>query len=90
MTATCFSPMGGHIVCGKHWAKHLLKRMGYVKRRASTKAKVSVSDFEECKSQFLFDIQTMVEMEEIPNETVINWDHTGIDYVPVSNWTMAA
>lgn len=28
-------------------------------------------------------------MEDIPNELVINWDHTGIHYVPVSNWTMA-
>ncbi len=28
-------------------------------------------------------------MEEIPSELVINWDHTGIHYVPVSNWTMA-
>ena len=28
-------------------------------------------------------------MEDIPNELVINWDHTGINYVPVSNWTMA-
>jgi hypothetical protein len=28
-------------------------------------------------------------MEDIPNDLVINWDHTGIHYVPVSNWTMA-
>ena len=25
----------------------------------------------------------------MPNELVINWDHTGIDYVLASNWTMA-
>ena len=28
-------------------------------------------------------------MEDIPNELVISWNHTEIDYVPVSNWTMA-
>ena len=28
-------------------------------------------------------------MEEIPAQLVINWDHTGIHYVLVSNWTMA-
>ena len=28
-------------------------------------------------------------MEEIPDELVINWDQTGIKYVPVSQWTMA-
>ena len=28
-------------------------------------------------------------MEEVPNDLIINWDHTGINYVPTSNWTMA-
>ena len=28
-------------------------------------------------------------MEEIPSDLIINWDHTGIHYVPVSNWTLA-
>ena len=27
-------------------------------------------------------------MEEIPPDLIINWDHTGINYVPVSKWTM--
>ena len=27
-------------------------------------------------------------MEEIPDDLIINWDQTGIKYVPVSNWTM--
>ena len=31
---------GGHVVLTKRWAKHLLGRMGFVKRRGSTKAKV--------------------------------------------------
>ena len=30
-----------------------------------------------------------MEMEEIPQKLVIKWDHTGINYVPVSNWMMA-
>lgn len=25
---------------------------------------------------------------DIPPELIYNWDHTGINYVPVSNWTM--
>lgn len=28
-------------------------------------------------------------MKEIPEDLIINWDHTTIHYVPVSNWTMA-
>ena len=78
---------GGHISLSKDWAKGLMKRMGLVKRRASTKAKDSIANFEEVRSQFLFDIKTVVEMDEIPIELICNWDQTG-DYVPVSAWTM--
>ncbi len=77
---------GGHISLTKDWAKSL---MGLVKRRASTKAKVRPDDFEALKSQFLLDIKTVVEMDEIPLDLIINWDQTGINYVPVSSWTMA-
>jgi hypothetical protein len=80
---------GGHIVITKSWARSFLNRMGYVKRRASTKCKVNPIDFEAYKQQFVFDVKTIVQMEEIPMALVINWDHTGIHYVPVSSWTMA-
>ena len=80
---------GGHLCITKSWAKSLLNRLGYVKRRGSSKAKVTVTEFDAYKSQFVYDIETIMEMEEIPKELIINWDHTGIHYVPVSNWTMA-
>lgn len=60
-----------------------------MKRRVSTKAKVTVADFDAYKARFIFDIQAIVELEEIPPDLIINWDHTGIHYVPVSNWTLA-
>lgn len=69
---------GGHVNCCKSWAKSFLQRMGFVKRRASTKAKVNVADFEAIQSQFVFDIRVIVEMENIPPDLIINWDHTGI------------
>ena len=56
----------------------------------SSKAKVSPEKFNEMKAQFLFDVKTIVVMEDIPADLIINWDHTGLNYVPVSNWTMAA
>ena len=65
----------------KNWAKSLMTRMNFVKRRANTKAKVFNADFEEHKEQFVYDVQSIVEFEEIPKELVINWDHTGINYV---------
>ena len=63
--------------------------MGYVKRNATTKASISDVDFEARKEQYLFDIHTIIDMEEIPKELVINWEHTGIHYIPATNWIMA-
>ena len=31
---------------------------------------------------FLSDIKAIVELEEIPQALLFNWDHTGINYVP--------
>ena len=76
---------GGPLELTKNWAKSLLFRMGFVKRRGNTKAKVSVEHFETLKTQFLLDIKATVEMQEIPPELIINWDQTGIKIVPVSH-----
>jgi len=61
--------------------------MNFVKRKATTKAKISNVNFEECKAQLFYDVKAIM---EIPNDLVINWDHTGIHYIPFSNWTMEA
>jgi len=29
-----------------------------------------------------------VVMDKVPSELIINWDQTGLSYVPVSQWTM--
>ena len=87
--ANTLSCNGGHIHTTRDWGKNILRRMGMVKRQASTKAKVSVDDSEELKEQFLLAIKVCVNMEDIPLDLVINWDQTGMHYVPVSSWTMA-
>ena len=79
---------GGHIVLTKSWAKSLLSRMGFVKRRGTTTAKTDVKNFEEMKSQFLFDICSIAVMEEVPSDLIINWDQTSVHYIPTSQWTM--
>ena len=63
--------------------------MGFVGRKATTKAKISVEDFEEIKRDYVLDMEVVVSMNEIPKELIINFDQTGIHYVPVSDWTMA-
>ena len=79
---------GGPIKLTRHWAKSVLDRMNYVKRKASTSAKIDPSHFDELKEQYLLDIKVVVEMMKVPNEFVFNWDHTGINIVPGSQWTM--
>ena len=51
-------------------------------------AKVSIENFQKVKEQFLVDIRAVVKMEDIPFDLIINWDQTGIHYVPVGSWTM--
>jgi len=86
--ANLLAKNGGPIDISKEWAKRLLRRMGLVKRQGTTKAKVNPSNFQMLQKQYLADIRTKVYMEDIPADLIINWDHTGLKYVPVSNWTM--
>ena len=80
---------GGHINLSRQWAYHLLGRMNYVRRKATTsKHKPTPQNFAELKETFLNDIAAVVGMEEITPELVLNWDQTGINLVPVSAWTM--
>jgi len=82
---------GGHVVLQKSWAKYLLAKMKFVKRKTTTKKpKFTVGNFEELKLkvQFLIDIKAVVTMEDIPEDVIVNWDQTAIKYIPLSNWTM--
>ena len=87
--ANLLASNGSGITLTKDWAKYVFKRMGLVKRKGNTKAKVSVEDFAEIKKLFHLDIKGIVGMDEVPSELIINWDQTGLNYVPVSSWTMA-
>jgi len=77
----------GGIKSTEDWAKSLLNRMGYVKRRACSKAKVDVKHFEELRV-FLMNITNIVTMDEIPPQLVINFDQTAINFVSTPSWTM--
>ena len=76
-----------HIDITKDWAKRIFQRMNVVKWQGTTKVKVMPSDFEQLKAQFLSDIRTMVMMEDIPAQLIINWNQAGLKYVPVPDWT---
>ena len=50
--------------------------------------KVTVEHFDELKKLFLLEFNSVVEMDEVPPQLVINWDQMGINYIPISSWTM--
>ena len=75
----------GPITVGKEAALCLLGRIQFVKRKGMTKAKVVPSDFQALEAQFLGDIRSIVIFENIPAKLILNWDHTGLNYVPSSS-----
>ena len=79
---------GGSLTLNNTWAKSLLKRMKYVKRKCSNVGKVAVHKFEYIQDVFLSDIVAEVVMNDIPDSLIINWDHTGLPVVPTGEWTM--
>ena len=40
------------------------------------------------KANYLMDIRGVVEMADIPDDMIINWDHTAMKIVPSCSWTM--
>ena len=55
----------------KDWAKYLFRRMGLVKRKGNTKAKVDVEKFDEVKKLFFQDIRNVIMMDEVPAELIM-------------------
>ena len=76
----------GPISLKKNWAQSI----NMVKRRGSCKANIQFTDekFSEIKDEFLQRFETAVKKYDITPELIYNWDHSGINYVPISSWTM--
>ena len=80
---------GGHIRLTKTWAQSLMHRMGLVKRKASTKkSSITSEKFEEVKTTFLRQVGHFAKAHSVPADLLINWDQTGINVAPSSNYTM--
>ena len=88
---TMLQENGGHIQLTEGWAYSLLKRMNFVMRKASTKTKTSLTqpEFERAKKAYLKKIKETVVDGKIPPELLINFDQTGVNIVPGSQWTQA-
>jgi len=82
---------GEHIKLSLDWAYSLFRRMGYVKRKSTTKARTALTqkEFAAVKKWYLWQIKKAVKDGKIPQELVINWDQTGVNAVASSQWTQA-
>ena len=73
------SDYGGPVALNRSWACSLLTRMKLVQRKGTTaKSKHSIQHFDRLKHDFLEELKTIVRMEEVPTELIMNWDQTGM------------
>ena len=79
---------GGHVTLDKTWARSLLNRMGFTKRKGTKGVKTRPDDFAEVGGKFWRRIGRRVRQHEIPDELIINWDQTGVNIVPGGEWTL--
>ena len=79
---------GGYINITPAYAKSLLKRMNFVKRKGSSAYKITPAEFEAVQRAFLAQVKTKVTDSNIPCNLVFNWDQTALQLVPSSEWTM--
>ena len=50
--------------------------------------KVEPSHFDELKARYLLDIKAAAQIAKILMDLIMNWDHTGVNIVPGSHWTL--
>ncbi|CAC5413807.1 unnamed protein product [Mytilus coruscus] len=79
---------GGHITITSSFAKSLLRRMGFVKRKGTKAVKHLPNDFDEIRQEYISKINNVREKHHIPDTLIINWDQTGCQLVPGGDWTM--
>ena len=72
------------------WSKSLFKRMGYVRRLATTgKVEISEKLKAEIGTAYLYGIVQRINERKIPSSMVINLDQTPLKFVPGCNKTLA-
>ena len=83
-----FKKCGGVIQLNIPWAKKLLQRNNWVRKKATIGHRHIPADFELIKQNFLDKYNYFITTHNIPVHLVINFDQTGIRLVFVSNWIL--
>jgi len=79
---------GGSLNLTRGWAQSMMQRMNYSRRVGTQAARKLPDNYEELKRDFLDRIANTVKEHKIPDQLIINYDQTGVNIVPTSNWTM--
>ena len=81
----------GHIdLDSSSWTKSLFKRMGFVKRMSTTgKVEIPEGAIREAELDYLHDIVSLAEKNDIPSCLIMNLDQTPLKYIPSARQTLA-
>jgi hypothetical protein len=82
--------LGGEQLLSKNTGQSILRRMNFVKRKATKAAKKIPPNFDQLRSTYYSKIQSLVHDHCVPDELIVNWDQTGVFLVPSSKYSMAA
>ena len=85
MDLTKLVKYGGPAMLTVPWAKSLLKRMDFTRKRVTNKSNPPTGGLVEIKQPFLAEV---LGFDDISPELIFNWDQTGINLVPTALWTM--
>ena len=61
-----------------HWTRSVLEQMNFVRRKATTAAKIEPLHFDEMKEQYRLDIKAMVVIVKYSSELVFKWIMLGL------------
>ena len=79
-----------HLSLERPWAQSLFRRMGCVRRFATTgKVELPQGVKREAELLYIHDIVNLIETYKIPKSMVLNLDQTPLKYVPCGKTTLA-
>ena len=75
---------------GRSWVQSLFRRMGFVRRTATTsKVEIPEGARKEAEVTYFLKIVSVIEKHKIPKSMVLNLDQTPLKYAPCSRQTLA-
>ena len=75
---TLLPEYGGSLELSREWARSILDRLNFRKRKATKGVKHLPEDFEKNKREYLDRIDKVIKENNISDQLVINWDQTGM------------